>query len=412
MIPDARKKLIEVFTELEKQFHERFGATRPKTRWFFAPGRVNLIGEHIDYCGGHVLPASIDMGTFAVARENGQSTSRLYSTLMPNPVFFDAAAISHRQEDDWGNYPKGVFLEYHKKNAPIPGMDIMYHGNLPGGGLSRSASIEICTAMIVEAFSGFKLDEYPVENRKKMALLCQHAENHFVGVHCGIMDQAAVAMGKEGNAVYLNCDTLEFDYIPVEFKGYRLIIVDSNKDRKLSESRYNDRRKEMEQALAGLRSIFPIRNICDLTPDRLPEVSGVIGNRLLEKRVRHAVMENHRVELAYGALQAGKLEAFGRLLNESHRSLRDDYDVTGPELDCLFDVTGTLPGVLGSRMTGAGFGGCFIALVHKTRVDQYKNGLKQAYEKTIGYPPTCHIVTIGMEATEVIPPVLRSKASM
>jgi galactokinase len=395
------KSVAEVFNEIETEFIKRFGTSKEKPRWFFAPGRVNLIGEHIDYCGGNVLPATIEMGTFAVARENRTDTIRVNSTLIPWSVSFTADAISYKKEDDWGNYPKGVFLEYIKSGAFIPGLDILYHSDLPGGGLSRSASLEICTAILIEAFSGYRLDADPRMNRKKMALLCQHAENHFIGVNCGIMDQAAIALGKPGKITFLNCATLDVDYIPVHWSDYRLMIIDSNKSRKLVESSYNECLEDVGRALTIIQKRYPVKNLCDLSMAQLPEVLSLLCDTRLKKRVRHVISENHRTSLAYEALKSGKLEEFGKALNASHISLRDDYEVTGKELDCLFDISRRFPGVLGARMTGAGFGGCFIALVQKDRVDMYKTAFGKEYQKIIGYPPTCYPVSIGVEPGEI-----------
>jgi len=395
-------QMLGVFAELEDKFVRRFGDSKENSKWFFAPGRVNLIGEHIDYCGGLVLPATIERGTYAIARENNTKAIHVQSTLTPVPVSFTPDAVSYKKEDDWGNYPKGVFLEYFQKGANVPGLDILYHGNLPGGGLSRSASLEVCTALIIEAFSGFALDEDPVENRKKMALLCQKAENHFVGVNCGIMDQAAIALGKGGKATLLNCDTLEFVYVPVHLGDYRLIIVDSKKSRELSKSSYNERREDVERALKIIQKKYPVKNLCDLRMEQLPEVLVLLGDTRLEKRVRHVVSENRRVFSAYHALRSRELTIFGRILKESHISLQEDYEVTGKELDCLFDISNRLPGNLGARMTGAGFGGCFIALVHKGHVDEYIVSLEEGYRDIIGYPPECFTTSIGMEAVEIV----------
>ena len=389
-----------MFEKLKKEFYETFGNSDFPIKAFFVPGRVNLIGEHIDYCGGKVLPATLQMATYAIARRSGDKIVKMRSTSKDNHVTFSTDSIKYAPENDWGNYPMGVFNEYGSKFPLLEGSEILFHGNIPGGGLSSSASLEICTALIIESLNSYPLEKDYLENRKQMAWLCQHAENTFNGVNCGIMDQAAIALGKEKKAILMDCSNLDISYVDMELGDYEIIIMDSCKKRTLATSKYNERRQETEQSLEILQNHYDIKNLCDLTKSQLPQVLEYLNGDLLKKRTRHVISENDRVLKAYEALKCHDLSTFGQLMNESHLSLKNDFEVTGIELDCLYSNSVQLPGVLGARMTGGGFGGCAIALVHKDHCAVFKEQMEKRYTQEIGYPPMFYSTKIGYEAKE------------
>jgi galactokinase len=389
-----------MFEKLKKEFYASYGDSDFPVKAFFSPGRVNLIGEHIDYCGGKVLPASLQMATYAIARKTGSKNIKMRSTSRENEVILSSESIIYAQENDWGNFPMGVFKEYQSKCPYLEGAEILFHGDIPGGGLSSSASLEVCTALIIESLNSFSLDKGHLENRKQMAWLCQHAENTFIGVNCGIMDQAAIALGKKDKAILMDCSNLDINYVDLNLGDYEIIIMDSCKKRALTASKYNERRQQTEQSLAILQKHFDIENLCDLTIEQLPKVLELLDNDLLRKRTRHVITENNRVLEAYAALKNNNLIAFGKLMNGSHLSLKDDYEVTGVELDSLFKHSIQLPGVLGARMTGGGFGGCAIALIHKDQTILFKKQIEERYTKEIGYPPEFYATKIGFEARE------------
>ncbi|MBT4526975.1 MAG: galactokinase [Deltaproteobacteria bacterium] len=391
-----------MFEQLEKKFYETYGKSNFPVKAFFVPGRVNLIGEHIDYCGGKVLPATLQMATYAIARKTGDSIVRMKSTFRDKQVDFSVESIKYASENDWGNYPMGVFNEYASRCSTLEGAEILFYGNIPGGGLSSSASLEICTALIIESLNSCKLDKDPLENRKQMAWLCQHAENTFNGVNCGIMDQAAIALGKEKKAILMDCSNLDISYVDMELGEHEIIIMDSCKKRTLAASKYNERRQETEQALEILQNHFEITNLCDLTIEQLPQVLEQLDSDLLKIRTRHVITENNRVLKAYKALGNNDLKAFGELMNDSHLSLKNDFEVTGIELDSLFNNSIRLPGVLGARMTGGGFGGCAIALVNKKQSTAFKAQIEKLYTEEIGYPPKFYSTKIGYEAKECV----------
>ncbi|MBF0279174.1 MAG: galactokinase [SAR324 cluster bacterium] len=391
----------KVFQTLEELFRESFGNSHEETRWFFAPGRVNLIGEHIDYCGGSVLPAALQMGTFAVARRKESAEIVLESTSMENRVSFCADDPVYLESDGWGNYPKGIFAEYHQRDVPGQGLEILYHGNIPGGGLSSSASIEVCTAFIIETLNQFRLDSDTLQNRKEIARLCQHSENHFNGMNCGVMDQAAVALGKKGHAILMDCSDLAIEYVPFELGDYALLIGNTCKVRKLTNSKYNERRAEVEKALALVQKHRPVNHLCELKMGELESTLGLLPDPILKRRTRHIITENNRVHEAVDALRVGQLNLFGQLLIESHQSLKDDFEVTGQELDTLVEASLAQKGVLGARMTGGGFGGCMIALVHHQQIEAFKHNVSAHYQSKIGYFPEFYQTIAGSGANEI-----------
>lgn len=360
---------------------------------YFAPGRVNLIGEHTDYNGGHVFPCALTIGTWAAVRPREDRKLRLYSMNFPDqpPREISLEALRYQKEEDWCNYPKGVVWAFKEAGYTLPhGLDIVYHGNLPNSaGLSSSACIEVLTGQIILDQFDWKMDGVT------LAKLTQKAENEFNGVNCGIMDQFAIAMGKKDHAIFLDTADLSYTYVPVSLQGMRLVIACSNKKRGLADSKYNERRSECEAALAQIQKVKPIHSLGDLTTEEFEELAANIADPLQRRRARHAVTENQRTIQAVSALQQGDLEQFGQLMNASHRSLRDDYEVTGKELDTLVETAWKQPGVLGSRMTGAGFGGCTISLVQEECVDAFMQAVGTAYQEKIGYAADFYSVSIG-----------------
>lgn len=367
--------------DLQGIFQEKFATEA--TGEYFAPGRINLIGEHTDYNGGHVFPASITIGTYGLASKREDDRVRLYSENFPDKgvIEFSINDLEFRKEDDWTNYPKGMMKFLKSDGYTIDtGMDILYYGTIPNGaGLSSSASIELLTGVILNdlfALSVKMIDLVEVGKR---------VENKFIGVNSGIMDQFAIGMGKKDHAILLDTNTLEYELVPAEFGDYSVAIMNTNKRRELADSKYNERRAECEEALSRLQTKLTIKSLGELDEATFTANESLIEDEILIKRAKHAVTENERTLKAKEALVAGDLAAFGKLLDASHASLRDDYEVTGVELDTLVATAQAQPGVLGARMTGAGFGGCAIALVHNSEWDNFVNNVKSAYEEVIGY---------------------------
>ena len=383
----------EVLKTVKEAMEEVFG-TAAGADVFFAPGRVNLIGEHIDYNGGHVFPCALTIGTYAAVRRNGTDTMRLYSANFPQNGIgsFKLSELEERQKR-WTDYPKGVMWALARHGFAIPadgGLDVVYYGNIPNGsGLSSSASIEVLTAKFLSDTFGFDLDGVFI------ARLCKESENLFNGVNCGIMDQFAIAMGSQDKAIFLDTATLDYTYVPFVLPEAKIVIACSNKKRGLADSEYNKRRGECEAALAVLNQVRPVKALCDLTPAQFEEVSGVLTESVLLKRARHAVTENDRTLRAVEALNAGDLNAFGELMKASHDSLRYDFEVTGPELDALYEAACAVDGVIGTRMTGAGFGGCTVSIVRDDSVDAFVKSVGEAYRKTIGYDASFYVVSVG-----------------
>ena len=360
---------------------------------FFAPGRINLIGEHTDYNGGYVFPASISFGTYAVARKREDRVLRFYSMNFEDLGVMTSSLddLSYQKSDNWANYPKGMIDAFNTHGYTVDsGFDVLYFGNIPNGaGLSSSASIELATGVLLETLFDLKID------RVEMVKLGQYVENSYIGVNSGIMDQFAIGMGKNKHAILLDCNTLEYEYAPVELGDYVIMIMNTNKRRELADSKYNERRSECESALADLQTELDIQSLGDLSVDAFDQHRQLISGETKQKRARHAVYENARTKEAFTKLHEKDLVAFGQLLNDSHASLRDDYEVTGLELDTLQEAAVKQPGVLGARMTGAGFGGCAIALVEKAQVETFKTNVENIYTDKIGYAPTFYEATIG-----------------
>ncbi len=387
-------------TELIHEFHLNFGSPQKSPRIFFSPGRVNLIGEHTDYNGGYVFPCALSYGTYLLARETGSPFVKFFSMNFDFTTSISLDRLSEKVGSEWINYPLGVMDEFKKEGLSLTtGMELLFYGNIPNGaGLSSSASIETVTAFMLNEVIGDQQLEL-----KEMALLCQRAENNFVGVNCGIMDQFAVSFGKKDHAIFLNCDTLDHELVPLKLEGLKLIISNTNKQRQLADSKYNERRGECEAAVAELNRIKPIRNLGELTLAAFEEIADHICDETVRRRARHVVAEDQRCIDAVAALKEGNMDAFGELMNGSHDSLRDDYEVTGKELDTLVDEARKIDGVLGSRMTGAGFGGCTVSLVKEEAVESFIDTVGKQYEKQTGLKAGFYVADVGDGVREINP---------
>lgn len=348
-------------------------------RQFFCPGRINLIGEHIDYNGGYVLPYALEFGIYGAAKVIGEDRLILKSRNMELGVEVSLDDLEFKEEHGWANYPKGIAKEFMDRGFKLKGMEINYYGNIPeGAGLSSSAAIEILTCIIIDSLCNLKTDKL------EWVKLSQKVENEYIGVNCGIMDQFAVCMAKKGNVIFLDCNTLEYKYSKVNIDGYSLVIINSNKKRKLASSKYNERRKECEEGLKVLKNYKDIKNLCDLTSIELEKFIWKIDKENIRKRVKHVVTENERVKDSVKVLAEGDLKTFGTIMNSSHDSLKNNYEVTGFELDTLVDEARKCEGVLGSRMTGAGFGGCTITLIKDEKIEEFEEIVKDEYKKKTG----------------------------
>ncbi len=378
--------------EVLRKFAEVFGDAEG-AQVYFAPGRVNMIGEHTDYNGGHVFPCALTIGTYGVARKRQDRKLRFYSMNFQQLGVLESSLDELRPDPraDWTNYPKGVMWAFAEKGMPVPvGMDILLNGNIPNGsGLSSSASVEVLTGYILRDLFGFDL------SNQDLALIGQYSENHFNGVNCGIMDQFAIAMGRQGHAIFLDTADLSYEYAPIKLENAKIVIACSNKKRGLGDSKYNERRSECETALAQLQQVCRIASLGELTIEAFERYKGAIQSEVCLRRARHAVYENQRTIQAVEALKANDIEAFGKLMNASHVSLRDDYEVTGRELDTLVEEAWKVEGVIGSRMTGAGFGGCSVSIVRNEAIDSFIAQVGAAYERRIGYAADFYVVESG-----------------
>lgn len=380
---------------LKEQFIRLYG--EGEVRSFFSPGRVNLIGEHIDYNGGYVFPCALEFGTYACVRRRQDGVVNFASANFELRVSADVESVKFIEADDWANYPKGVIKVLKDMGYKVGGMDVLVSGNIPNGaGLSSSASLELLIGVIVNnLFNDGKIDQV------QLVKIGQKAENTFVGVNCGIMDQFAVGMGKGDKAILLNCGTLEYSYAAVELGKYSLVIMNTNKRRALNESKYNERRAECDEALAQINKVKVVKQLCDLTAEEFESLANVIQKENVRMRAEHAVYENERVKAAYKCLNEGKLEEFGQLLIQSHNSLRDKYEVTGKELDTIVEESLKVKGCIGARMTGAGFGGCAIAVVDKEAIETFKNEVSVNYGAKVGYEPSFYMSGIGEGTHEI-----------
>ncbi|PSL40095.1 galactokinase [Planomicrobium soli] len=390
---------MTITTDLIKEFQTIFNTTvTPRT--FFAPGRMNLIGEHTDYNGGHVFPASLSFGTYALGSKRDDQLLRFYSMNFPEAgiIECDLSNLSFDEEAGWANYPKGMLLYMKEAGKPIlQGADILFYGNIPNGaGLSSSASIELATGVLANGLFDLEMERIP------MVLLGQKVENEYIGVNSGIMDQFAIGMGKENHAILLNCQTLDYEYAPIVLADHTVVIINTNKQRTLAGSKYNERRSQCEEAVGELQQKLTIGSLGELSAEQFEENKHLITDSTNQKRAKHAVYENLRTLEALEKLQQDDLIGFGQLMNESHLSLRDDYEVTGIELDTIVQAAWDQDGVIGARMTGAGFGGCAIAIVEKDKAEEFKLNINKKYLEVVGYEATFYTAAIGDGARELL----------
>ena len=375
--------------QLLKEFKEKFGS-EGDIRSYFAPGRVNLIGEHTDYNGGHVFPCALTIGTYAIVRKREDRNFRFYSTNFESLGVIEASLdnLKYDKALDWTNYPLGVVWAFIEKGYPVDyGFDMLLFGNIPNGsGLSSSASVEVVTGVALRDLFGY--DDISMID---IALFGQYSENNF----SGIMDQFAIAMGKKDQAIFLDTSDLSYTYAPIKLANEKIVIACSNKKRGLGDSKYNERRAECEEALAELQTKLDIKALGELSEEEFESNKDLIKSEVRQRRAKHAVYENQRTLKAVDALKAGNLEEFGKLMNASHVSLRDDYEVTGIELDTLVENAWEQEGVIGSRMTGAGFGGCTVSIVKTDCVDKFIENVGKAYLEKIGYAADFYVVEIG-----------------
>ena len=379
--------------KLMKTFQNLFGADGD-IRTYFAPGRVNLIGEHTDYNGGHVFPCALTLGTYAVARKRDDRVLRFYSENFASLGVIETSLddLVPDEKADWTNYPKGVMWTFEKRGYKLPqGLDIAIYGDIPNGsGLSSSASLEVLTGIVLKDMFGF--DEITMP---EIAQIGQYSENNFNGCNCGIMDQFASAMGKKDNAIFLDTNTLEYEYAPVVLPDAKIVITNSKVKHSLVDSAYNDRRSECETALEELKSEMPIVTLGDLTEAEFEAHKDTIKDPVRQLRAKHAVYENQRTIRAVAALKANNIEEFGKLMNESHVSLKNDYEVSCEEIDILVDLAWKIPGVIGSRITGGGFGGCTVSIVKNDAVDTFIEKVGNGYKEQTGNTAEFYVVEVG-----------------
>ena len=381
-----------------KKFNEKFGYEKD-VRVFFSPGRVNLIGEHTDYNGGHVFPCALSFGTYGAISQRNDKIVRMYSENFEDKgiISFEIDNLKNEEEHDWANYPKGVIDVLRKHGYDVnQGFDMLVYGNIPNGaGLSSSASLELLMAVMMNDIHKFNID------RVELVKYCQEAENNFIGVNCGIMDQFSIGMGQDSSAILLDCNTLDYKYSTVDLKDEVIVIANTNKRRGLADSKYNERRSECEEALKELQTELKISTLGELTEDEFEKNKHLIKSDISAKRAKHAVYENQRTLKAVKALEDNDIETFGKLMNQSHNSLRDDYEVTGKELDTLVDLASKHEGTVGARMTGAGFGGCTVSIVKRNNVDDFINNVGKQYKEIIGYDADFYVANIGAGTREI-----------
>ncbi|EOH92665.1 galactokinase [Enterococcus villorum] len=393
---------MEIKRSLTTKFAEIFG---PKeTTQYFSPGRINLIGEHTDYNGGHVFPASITYGTQGVAALRNDNKILVYSTNFEDNgvISFTLDQLNYDKQAGWANYVKGMIVKLKEAGYTIDhGFELLVEGTIPNGaGLSSSASLELLVGVAIEDLFNWSID------RLELVQIGKKVENEFIGVNSGIMDQFAIGFGELDKAILLDTNTLKYEMVPIKLDGYAIVIMNTNKRRELADSKYNERRSECEEALKQLQQKLNIQALGDLDEETFEANLDLIKNDTLIRRARHAVTENQRTLKAKTELEHGNLTAFGKLLNASHDSLKNDYEVTGIELDTLVDAAQKQDGVLGARMTGAGFGGCAIALVKEENIPNFKNNMYDEYLKVIGYAPEFYVAHIGNGATKVTPSIV------
>ena len=375
-----------------KKFEEVFGDSEG-VKVFFAPGRVNLIGEHTDYNGGHVFPCALTIGTYMAVKKRDDRKLRFYSMNFDHLGVIESSieGLKPEKEADWTNYPKGVMWAFEKRGMKMDcGLDIVLNGNIPNGsGLSSSASLEVVTGFMLRDLFGFDVTNV------ELARIGQYSENNFNGMNCGIMDQFASAMGKKDNAIFLDTADLSYEYAPINLAGAKIVVTNSKVKHSLVNSEYNTRRSECETALAELQAVTDIKGLGDLTEEEFEALKSAIKDETRVKRAKHAVYENRRTIRAVEALKNNDLETFGKLMNASHVSLRDDYAVSCSEIDVLVDAAWKVEGVIGSRITGGGFGGCTVSIVKDEAIEAFKEQVGKAYQVQVGKTPEFYVVEIG-----------------
>ena len=378
--------------KLRQEFDKKFGGNGEISA-FFAPGRVNLIGEHTDYNGGHVFPCALTLGTYAVARKREDNKLRFYSINFEDKgmIESDLNDLVPSKEAGWTNYPKGVIWAFEKRGFQLPvGLDVLIYGNIPNGsGLSSSASLEVLTGLMLKELFGFEV------SMTDIALIGQYSENNYNGCNCGIMDQFASAMGKKDHAIFLDANTLEYEYAPVVLEDAKIVIINSKVKHSLVDSAYNDRRNECETALKELRTVVDIQTLGDLTEEEFETYKSAIKSEVRRKRAGHAVYENQRTIKAVAALKANDVDTFGKLMNASHVSLRDDYEVSCEEIDILVNLAWATEGVIGSRITGGGFGGCTVSIVKNEAVERFVSTIGAVYKEKVGHEAEFYVVDVG-----------------
>ena len=386
--------------KLFEKFEELFGDTSD-AHLYFSPGHVNLIGEHTDYNGGHVFPCALTIGTYGAAKKRNDNKIHFYSMNLDNFGVIEVTLkdLSYHAEYNWANYPLGVVWAFAEKGYTLDtGFDMVIWGNIPNGsGLSSSASLEVLTGVILRDL--YNIDALTMTD---LALIGQYSENNFNGCNCGIMDQFAVAMGKADNAIFLDTSTLKFEYAPVKLKDAKIIITNSKVKHSLVDSAYNTRRQECADALAALQTVVSIESLGDLDMETFEKYKSVIGDPIKEQRAKHAVAENQRTIDAVAALKEDNIELFGQLMNQSHISLRDDYEVSCEEIDILVDLAWNTSGVIGSRITGGGFGGCTVSIVKNDAIDTFIETIGTAYKEKVGHEAEFYTVEIGDGARRLV----------
>ena len=378
------------------KFYEKFGDRNNKPILFFSPGRVNLIGEHTDYNGGFVFPCALNYGTYLLIRKTTVNTLKFSTINFSDDEETELKGLFINTSKRWINYPLGIINEFLKKGIKLSGLEFLYYGDVPNGaGLSSSASIEMVTAVALNEFYNAGFDTL------ELVKMSQRAENEFVGMNCGIMDQFAVGFGEKDHAIFLNCDTLDFENVPLKLNGYSLVITNTNKRRGLTDSKYNERRSECDKAVELLQSYRPIRNLSELNVNDIPLLEKYIKDPVVRKRAKHVISENGRVIEAVNVLKNNDIIRFGELMNLSHDSLKDDYAVTGDELDILVYEGRKLHGVIGTRMTGAGFGGCTVSIVKKEDTAGFMTKLARVYKIKTGITPDFYQPEVGHGARRI-----------
>lgn len=390
-------------SEMKNMFFEIYGGDEAGLRIFASPGRVNLIGEHTDYNGGYVFPAALKMKTTIILRPNGKNVVRLAATDLPDRIEIDIKEIEQYKDLWWGNYQAGIISEMLKDGYDIIGCDMLYDDTTPhGGGLSSSAAIEVSTALAFATLHNEKNGINDAVDMIEMAKIGQRAENNYVGVNCGIMDQFASAMGKENCAIFLQCQTLDYKHVPVVLDGKKIVVSNTKKKHSLGASKYNERRQECETGFEILHKAMPEKKcLGEISVEEFEAHKHLLTDDVLLRRIRHVITEDDRVLKSIEALEKGDICKFGELMNKSHDSLRDDYEVTGLELDTMVDEARKIKGVFGSRMTGGGFGGCTVSIVADDSVDTFIAEVGKKYEAKTGLKPEFYVTEIGNGGCEI-----------